>query len=198
MSSRGKGIRIQKQKSRKPTRTRREVVAPLPETVLHRRIYFLNTDRTRFISIGYYPDRNYEPHVEIGGVKCGVILTPYYFTTLVNHQPKLTENLCNKQQFKCDEETFCLRLLDNKRVTIQCDGLRICLTINDISFLLCNSTKLLYYVARYVFATSYVKTYAAKCSGSSEFVPPRDEVSQYILYDVICDELNPSLVSLPK
>jgi hypothetical protein len=146
MSSRGKGVR--KQKSRKPTHTRRKVVAPSPETVLHRRIYFLNTDRTRFISIGYYPDRNYEPHIEIGGVKCGVILTPYYFTKLVNHLPKLTENLCNKQQYRCNEETFRLRLLDSKRVTIQCNGLLICLTINDINFLLCNSTVLLCQVAR--------------------------------------------------
>jgi hypothetical protein len=109
MTSRGKGIRIQ---SRKParTRTKRVVVAPGPEAVLHRRIYFLNTDRSRFIGIGYYPDRNYEPYVETGGVKCGVILSAYYCTSLVNHLPKLVEHLSNKQPYLCDEETFRIRL----------------------------------------------------------------------------------------
>jgi hypothetical protein len=195
MSSRGKGIRI---RSRKPARAKRVVAAP-PEAGVLRRIYFLNKDRSRFISIGYYPDRNYKPYVEIGGVKCGVILSAYYFTSLVNHLPKLAEHLSKDQAFRCDEETFHLRLLDGKRcVTIQCDGLRISIGENYVNFLLSNSTVLLYQLGRYVFATSDVQSYAAKCTNNSSFVHPRDSVSQYVLYDAICDELNSSLVSVPK
>jgi hypothetical protein len=118
--------------------------------------------------------------------------------SLLNHLPKLAEHLCNKQQYRCYEETFRLCLIDGKRVTIQCDGLRICLRINDVNFLLCNSNVLQHQIARYIFATSDVKSYAAKCSGSNASVPPGEAVSQYVLYDVICDELNSSLVSLPK
>jgi hypothetical protein len=196
MSSRGKGIRI---RSRKPARAKRVVaVAAPPEAVVHIRIYFPNKDRSRFISIGYYPDRKYEPYDEIGGVKCGVILSAYYLTSLVNHLPKLAEHLSKNQAHRCDEETFHLRLLDGKRsVTFQCDGLRISIGEN-VNFLLSNSTVLLYQLGRYVFTTSDVQCYAAKCTNSSSFVHPGDSVSQFVLYDLICDELNSSLVSVPK
>jgi hypothetical protein len=71
-----------------------------------KRNYFLNTERSRFNSVGYYPDKNYGPHVEVGGVKCAVILSPYFFTSLLNHLPKLVENFSNKQQYRCVKETF--------------------------------------------------------------------------------------------
>ena len=37
-----------------------------PNRVLLRRI-FIGAEKTRYISIGYYPARNYQPLVEIGG-----------------------------------------------------------------------------------------------------------------------------------
>jgi hypothetical protein len=84
-------------------------------------------------------------YVEIGGVKCGVILSAYYFTSLVNHLPKVVEHLSNKQPYRCDEETFRIRLQGGKRrVTIQCEGLRISIGVNDVNFLSSNSTILLY------------------------------------------------------
>jgi hypothetical protein len=83
-------------------------------------------------------------------------------------------------------------------VTIQCEGLRISIGVIDVNFLSSNSTILLYQLARYVSATSDVQSYAGKCSNSSSFVCPGDTVSNYVLYDVLCDELNSSLVSVPK
>ena len=40
-----------------------------PNRVLLRRVFFLDTDKTRYISVGYYPSRNYQPLVEIGTPK---------------------------------------------------------------------------------------------------------------------------------
>ena len=37
-----------------------------PNRVLLRRVFFLDPDKIRYISVGYYPSRNYEPLVEIG------------------------------------------------------------------------------------------------------------------------------------
>jgi hypothetical protein len=195
MTSWGKSIR---KSSRQPTRSRRAVVTTPPDKVLHRRIYFLNSKRSCFISFGFYPDKNYEPYVEVGGAKCGVVLSPYFFTTLVNHLPKLVENFINKEQYRCVEETFRLRLIGGKRVILQCDGLCIYLGINDVNFLLCNSNVLQHQLARYIFATPDVRLYVSKSVDSKVFVPPGEGVSEYVLYDVLCDELNSSLVSLPK
>jgi hypothetical protein len=188
MTSRGKSIR-------KTSRSAKRVVVPTPcEAVLHRRLYFLNSKRSRFISFGYYPNKNYEPYVEIGGAKCGVLLSPYFFTTLINHLPKLVENLNNKQEYRCVEETFRLRLVGEKRVTLKCDGMCICLNINDVNFLLCNSNVLQHQLARYIFATNDVRLYVSKCVNSKVYVPADEGSSQYVLYDILCDELNSSLI----
>ena len=37
-----------------------------PNRVLLRRVFFLDHDKTRYISVGFYPARNYQPLVEIG------------------------------------------------------------------------------------------------------------------------------------
>ena len=41
-----------------------------PNLVLLRRVFFLDADETRYISVGYYPARNYQPLVEIGNQRC--------------------------------------------------------------------------------------------------------------------------------
>jgi hypothetical protein len=53
-----------------------EAVSPAfdPKRVLHRRIFFLNEDKAKYVSIGYYPARNYEPLVEYGSVRNNQII----------------------------------------------------------------------------------------------------------------------------
>jgi hypothetical protein len=38
-----------------------------PQRVLLRRIFFIDSDRTRYVSVVYYPARNYDVLVEFGG-----------------------------------------------------------------------------------------------------------------------------------
>jgi len=40
-----------------------------PRRVLLRRVFFLNEDRTKYVSVGFYPTRDYRPQVEFGAVK---------------------------------------------------------------------------------------------------------------------------------
>jgi hypothetical protein len=149
---------------------------------VHRRIYFLNKDRSRFISIGYYPDRKYEPYVEIGGVKCGVTLSAYYFTSLVNHLPKLAEKLSKNQAYRCDEKTF--HFVYWTENVVSRFNVMVC------SYLSEKMTLISYYLIRLYFfinldAMYLPQSYAAKCTNSSSFVHPGDSVSQYVLYDEI-------------
>jgi hypothetical protein len=37
--------------------------------VLLRRIFFIDTDKTRYVSVGFYPARNFDVLVEFGGPK---------------------------------------------------------------------------------------------------------------------------------
>ena len=58
-----------------------------PNRVLLRRVFFLDPDKTRYISVGYYPSRNYQPLVEIGTPKQHPILTDRHVSTLADHLP---------------------------------------------------------------------------------------------------------------
>jgi hypothetical protein len=54
-----------------------------PKRVLLRRICFLNPEKTKYISVGFYPGRNYQPMVEIGSPKSTpIILTHQHVKTL--------------------------------------------------------------------------------------------------------------------
>ena len=37
-----------------------------PKRVLLRRLFFINEDRTKYVSVGFYPARDYLPQVEFG------------------------------------------------------------------------------------------------------------------------------------
>ena len=40
-----------------------------PKRVLLRRIFIIVEDRTAYVSVGFYPTRDYQPFVEFGSVK---------------------------------------------------------------------------------------------------------------------------------
>jgi hypothetical protein len=57
-----------------------------PKRVLLRRVFFLNPEETKYISVGFYPGRNYQPPVEIGSPKSTPkILTNQHVKTLSEH-----------------------------------------------------------------------------------------------------------------
>ena len=59
-----------------------------PKNVLLRRIFFLEPEKTKYISVGFYPARHYQPMVEIGSPKpAPVILTDQHVKTLSEHLP---------------------------------------------------------------------------------------------------------------
>jgi hypothetical protein len=79
-----------------------EAVSPAfdPKRVLLRRIFFINQDKTKYVSIGYYPARNYEPLVEFGGsVRINpIILTEPQVRFLAESIPDMCISMCNGQQ----------------------------------------------------------------------------------------------------
>ena len=54
-----------------------------PNKVLLRRVFFLEPEKTKYISVGFYPARHYQPMVEIGSPKSApVVLTDQHVKTL--------------------------------------------------------------------------------------------------------------------
>jgi hypothetical protein len=67
-----------------------------PKRVLIRRVFFINEDKSKYVSIGYYPTRNYEPMVEFGSLRNNqIILTEPKVRFLAEIIPNMCESLCN-------------------------------------------------------------------------------------------------------
>jgi hypothetical protein len=68
-----------------------------PRRVLLRRVFFLNEDRTKYVSVGFYPIRDYRPQVEFGAVKSNkstvLILVNQYVATLAAILPTFCESM---------------------------------------------------------------------------------------------------------
>ena len=59
-----------------------------PNKVLLRRVFFLDPEKTKYISVGFYPARNYQPLVEIGSPKSTpIVLKDQHVKTLSEHLP---------------------------------------------------------------------------------------------------------------
>jgi hypothetical protein len=58
--------------------------------VLQQRTFFINDDKSRYVSVGFYPTRNYQPLVEFGGARIAPLtLTDQQVTTLAIHLSRL-------------------------------------------------------------------------------------------------------------
>ena len=63
-----------------------------PKRVLLRRVFFVDEDRTKYVSVGFYPTRDYQPQVEFGAVKryktTVLVLGDQYVATLAAILPR--------------------------------------------------------------------------------------------------------------
>ena len=65
-----------------------------PNRVLLRRVFFLDADKTKYISVGFYPSRNYQPLVDLGSPKVTpLLLTDSHVRTLAEHIPSQLDAL---------------------------------------------------------------------------------------------------------
>ena len=166
-----------------------------PEKVLHRRVYFLNKQHSKYISFGFYPNRDFHPHAEIGSSRqCCIVLSPYLFSTFAIHLPKLCEHLSEDKPYKCTEMGFQIQTV-GKLVKIKLNKKCIVLKNNEVHYLLTNIVLLQNQLARYELCTSDVKKYTAEVITSKSFMVP-NKSSSFILYDVLFDEVKSNLVTM--
>jgi hypothetical protein len=87
-------------------------ISPLfvPTMVLLRGIFFIDTDKTRYVSVGFYPARSFDVLVEFGGPKLRpIVLVDKYVRTLAEHLPDLCEKMFHDEQYRCEMISDCLR-----------------------------------------------------------------------------------------
>jgi len=78
-----------------------------PNRVLLRRTFFINSDKSKYVSVGFYPTKNYTPLVEFGGAKLTPItLMKQHVDTLFAHLDKLYGELCNSGRYVVQDDAF--------------------------------------------------------------------------------------------
>lgn len=69
------------------------------QKVLIRRLFFINSDRTNYMCVDFYPARNYQPLVEFCVIRRGgsisILLTDEYIDTLTDCLPTMLVSICN-------------------------------------------------------------------------------------------------------
>jgi len=62
------------------------------QPVVLRRLFFINSDRTQYVSVGFYPARDYQPLLEFGAIRRGgsksIVLKDEHIDTLADCLPK--------------------------------------------------------------------------------------------------------------
>jgi hypothetical protein len=93
-----------------------------PKRVLLRRLFFINEDRTKYVSVGFYPARDYLPLVEFGVLRRGggpktLILSDEQVDALAETLPTLREDMCSGEAGgrRCESGAFRLDMTRSRR-----------------------------------------------------------------------------------
>ena len=96
-----------------------EVISPAfdPNRVLLRRVFFIDEDKSKYVSVGYYPTRNYQPLVEIVGLgKMPIILTDQHVANMAEHLALFCEAMCGNEYYICKDGEFRMNTTGGYRV----------------------------------------------------------------------------------
>ena len=81
-----------------------------PRRVLLRRRFFINDDCSKYLSVGYYAPRDYQPFVEVGAsTKIAVRLTEEHVRIFAERLPRICEAMCSEEQYSCVNGEFKLQ-----------------------------------------------------------------------------------------
>ena len=116
-----------------------------PKSVLLRRLFFINEDRTKYVSVVFYPARNYLPLVEFGVFRRGgghktLILSDEQVEALAEALPTLRDDMrCGETSVggrRCESGAFRLDSTRSRRTArLYVDSQFISLTLQDIEIL---------------------------------------------------------------
>jgi hypothetical protein len=164
---------------------------PPAERVLLRRLYFLNSNRSKYVCLGFYPNRGYRAFFELGGVRqAPVVLTPSLIPSLALHLPKLCDHLDKGEQYKCNVMSFRMQTVAEISAKIVLDHTSVTLRLHELQYLVLNLTTLANQVARFKLAAADVSAYVQIAVGAVNFVPPKESSILYVQYDVLFEEIN--------
>ena len=78
---------------------------PIVDKVLLRQA-FINPDRTKYVSVGFYPSQN-EPYLHLGGARLRpIVLSQQDVTTLADRLPDICQSMYKHEQYASSDGLF--------------------------------------------------------------------------------------------
>jgi len=165
-----------------------------PKRALLRRLFFYRRRQDTYVSVGFYPTRDYQPFVEFGSVnKNGstiLILDDRQVNKMAECLPTICESMCGNEQDGCKERNFRINTTGSYRTArIYLDRQYISLKLGDLQ---CLSRK--FYVVQnqlnaYTVSMPDVLTYVNVALTSINYVEPTPNASTHISYTQLFKEL---------
>jgi hypothetical protein len=173
------------------------IINPLfdPNRVLLRRVFFLDPEKFKYISVGFYPSRNYQPLVEIGNPKTNpLILTDLHAKTLGEHLPAQLDALWRGECYNVLDGDFKMNIVspyktaivsivekkNRKSISIKLHELRY---IPYIFFMVQNQ------LIKYTETLADVMNYVLLAISPNTFVEPPADANKNILYYQLFEEM---------
>ena len=108
--------------------------------VLLRRLFCIDIDSTRYVSVGFYPSRDYQTFVEFGVVKKNgstfVTLNEQQVNKVAECLPRICDSMCGNEQYVCKDGDFRLNTVGTSGVAkLYLDKQNINLKLADLQYL---------------------------------------------------------------
>jgi len=153
--------------------------------VLLRRMFFIFEDKTKYMSAGFYPARDYQPLVEFGAILRGgsksLILTDEKITALAYCLPAIRDSMCvggDRVFIKCESGNFRLytpKRHGSARMFVGTDY--ISLPKPDMGYLVRVFHILQQQLRDYIIALPDVLSYVTSSLASASYIEPQPNAS---------------------
>jgi hypothetical protein len=165
-----------------------------PDRVLLWRIFFIDGDKTKYVSVCFYPARDYQPLVEFGAVRRDgsktIVLADEHVDRLAERLPKV---LCETSISSSNDGSDNIRLTPNRRsggaAGLYLNAQYINLTSQDLRYL----ARMFHIVHKqlrdYIIALPDVLSYVTASLTSTSYIKPGPNASQHINYPHLYEEL---------
>jgi hypothetical protein len=137
-------------------------------------VFFLNRDRSKYVSVGFYPALDYEPLLEFGGSQNKpIFVTNDVADSLAQHLPRMCNSMCGNEHYTFREGLLRLTTIGTlKAVRMYFDRHYLHFKLVELQYL----DKIFHIVNNqlkaYATATPDVKTYVISALGTETFVEP--------------------------
>ena len=166
-----------------------------PNRVLLRRVFFLDPDKTRYISVGYYPSRNCQPLFEIGIPKQHpILLTDHHVSTLAEHLPAQVDALWRDEFYTVRDADSSMHSATTYKTAILTLDVKqnkksVFLKLQELRYLSYIFPIVLNQLAEYTEVMGDVMNYVLSTINSTTYVAPPLPANKNILYYQLFDEI---------